>query len=77
MNLIKNLPDVEINGEILYSNEIFNHTLGHLNWFVDTQGEIIEKNISDINNTDVFYFVHFMRDYDFVFNRLCIDFYCG
>lgn len=60
MNLIKNLPDIEINGEILYSNEIFNHTLGHLNWFVDTQGEIIEKNISDINNTDVFYFVHFI-----------------
>jgi len=60
MNLIYDLPDIEINGEILYSQELFNHTIGHLNWFTDNPDEIIKKNISDINETDNFYFVHFI-----------------
>jgi hypothetical protein len=60
MNLVKDLPDVEINGEVLYSQELFNHTVGHLNWFTDNPDKIIHKNISDINKNENFYFVHFI-----------------
>ena len=35
MNLVKDLPDIEINGQVLYSSNVFQDAINHFAWFHD------------------------------------------
>lgn len=70
MNLVKDLPDIEINGQVLYSSNIFQDGINHFAWFHDFKVKTNECSIKDIklNPTEKYYFIHFISF--FTFNNL-------
>lgn len=62
MNIIKDLPNIEINNNILYSNEVFQFGLNHFAWFHNFNVDIKESYVSDVemNPNEKYYFIHFI-----------------
>ena len=69
MNLIKNLPDVEINGQVLYSSNVFQDAIDHFAWFHDFKVKTNECSIEDVklNPTEKYYFIHFISFFNWHF----------
>lgn len=60
MILLKDLPSIEIDGEVMYSSDIFQQAVNHLDWFKSQDYQTIPKNQNEIKEDDIFYFVHFI-----------------
>ena len=69
MNLVKDLPDIEINGQVLYSSNVFQDGINHFAWFHDFKVKTNECSIEDVklNPTEKYYFIHFISFFDFYF----------
>ena len=67
MNIIKDLPSIEINNNVLYSNDVFQTGLNHFAFFHDFKIDIKESLISDIesNPNQKYYFIHFISFFSF------------
>ena len=67
MNLVKDLPDIEINGQVLYSSNVFQDGINHFAWFHDFKVKTNECSIEDVklNPTEKYYFIHFISFFDF------------
>ena len=67
MNLVKNLPDIEINGQVLYSSDVFQNAINHFAWFHNFEVKTYECSIEDVksNPTEKYYFIHFVSFFDF------------
>lgn len=60
MILLKDLPSIEIDGEVMYSSDIFQQAVNHLDWFKSEDYQTIPKNQNEIKEDEIFYFVHFI-----------------
>jgi len=67
MNLVKDLPDIEINGQVLYSSNVFQDAINHFAWFHDFKIKTKQCSVDDIkmNPNEKYYFIHFISFIDF------------
>jgi hypothetical protein len=67
MNLIKDLPNIKINNQTLYSDDVFQDSINHFAWFHNHKIKTKECSVDDIksNPNERYYFIHFISFVDF------------
>lgn len=67
MNLIKDLPNIKLNNQILYSDKFFDDVINHFAWFHNHKIKTKECSVDDIksNPNERYYFIHFISFVDF------------
>ncbi len=62
MNLVKDLPTIKLNNQILYSDKFFDDAINHFAWFHDFKIKTKQCSVDDIkvNPNEKYYFIHFI-----------------